>query len=102
MWNRKIKTDGNRTEVLRHIVEETKQISKSLKVKGKKLDSKRLRDVAIISANNDKQIGDIIADVYESVGSDGVVTVEKSKTSSTYYETTKDICRAPADRKSVV
>ena len=83
--------DGNRTEVLRHIVEETKQISKSLKVKGKKLDSKRLRDVAIISANNDKQIGDIIADVYESVGSDGVVTVEKSKTSSTYYETTKGI-----------
>ena len=81
----------NRTEVLRHLVEITKLISKSLKVKGKKLDEKRLRDVAIISANNDKTVGGIIADVYESVGKDGVVTVEKSKTSSTYYETTKGI-----------
>ena len=81
----------NRTEVLRHLVEITKLISKSLKVKGKKLDEKRLRDVAIISANNDKKVGGIIADVYESVGKDGVVTVEKSKTSSTYYETTKGI-----------
>ena len=72
----------NRTEVLRHLVEITKLISKSLKVKGKKLDEKRLRDVAIISANNDKTVGGIIADVYESVGKDGVVTVEKSKTSS--------------------
>tara|TARA_R110002012_G_scaffold42523_2_gene115697 strand:- start:565 stop:2172 length:1608 start_codon:yes stop_codon:yes gene_type:complete len=83
--------DTNRTEVLRHLVDETKVIASELKSKGKKLDSKRLRDVAIISANNDKQIGDIIADVYESVGSDGIVTVEKSKTSSTFYETTKGL-----------
>jgi chaperonin GroEL len=81
----------NRTEVLRHLVDITKLISKDLKVKGKKLDAKRLRDVAVISANNDKTIGDIIADVYESVGKDGVVTVENSKTSATYYETTKGI-----------
>ncbi len=81
----------NRTDVLRHLVSETKDISTSLKLKGKKLDDKRLRDVAIISANNDVQVGNIIADVYESVGKDGVVTVEKSKTSTTYYETTKGI-----------
>ena len=42
-------------------------------------------------ANNDPVIGGIIADVYESVGKDGVVTVEKSKSSTTYYETTKGI-----------
>ena len=81
----------NRTEVLRHLVSETKEIAKMLKVKGKVLDEKRLRDVAVISANNDAQIGGIIADVYESVGKDGVVTVENSKSSSTYYETTKGI-----------
>jgi chaperonin GroEL len=86
-----ITEDTNRTEVLRHLVSETKSIGKQLKIKGKKLDEKRLRDVAIISANNDPQVGGIIADVYESVGKDGVVTVEKSKTSSTYYETTKGI-----------
>ena len=81
----------NRTEVLRHLVDETKLIAKHLKLKGKKLDQKRLRDVAVISANNDTAIGGIIAEVYESVGKDGVVTVENSKTSSTYYETTKGI-----------
>ena len=81
----------NRTEVLRHLVDETKFIAKHLKLKGKKLDQKRLRDVAVISANNDTNIGGIIAEVYESVGKDGVVTVENSKTSSTYYETTKGI-----------
>ena len=81
----------NRTEVLRHLVSETQEIAKMLKVKGKVLDEKRLRDVAIISANNDVYVGGIIADVYESVGRDGVVTVENSKSSSTYYETTKGI-----------
>ncbi len=81
----------NRTEILRHLVDETKEIGKTLKLKGKKLDDKRLRDVAVISANNDAKIGGIIADVYESVGNDGVVTVEKSKTSATYFETTKGI-----------
>ena len=86
-----INENVNRTEVLRTIVSETKEISKLLRRKGKKLDSKKLRDVAIISANNDNQIGNIIADVYEQVGPDGVVTVEKSKTSHTYYETTKGI-----------
>ena len=79
----------NRTDVLRHIVDETKNIANMLKLKGKTLDSRKLRDVAIISANNDAQIGGIIADVYESIGRDGVVTVEKSKTSATYYETTQ-------------
>jgi len=81
----------NRTEVLRHMVDETKSIANMLKLKGKTLDSRKLRDVAIISANNDAQIGGIIADVYESIGRDGVVTVEKSKTSATYYETTQGI-----------
>lgn len=83
--------DTNRTEVLRHLVNETKEISKKLKLDGKKLGIEELRDVAIISANNDPVIGGIIADVYESVGKDGVVTVEKSKSSTTYYETTKGI-----------
>ena len=83
--------DTNRTEVLRHLVSETKEIASKLKLDGKQLDTKELRDVAIISANNDPVVGGIIADVYESVGKDGVVTVEKSKTSNTYYETTKGI-----------
>lgn len=39
--------------------------------------------VATISANNEKEIGNIIAKAFEAVGKDGIVRVEKSKTSST-------------------
>tara|TARA_R110000824_G_scaffold2998_5_gene13769 strand:- start:912 stop:2522 length:1611 start_codon:yes stop_codon:yes gene_type:complete len=83
--------DSNRTEVLRMLVEKTKEIVEGLKKMSKDVDSKTLRDVAVISANNDKLIGDTIADVYEEVGKSGIVTVERSQTSDTYYETTNGI-----------
>ena len=81
----------NRTDILRCLVDETKTIVDKLKSKSKPVDEKTLRDVAIISANNDKEIGDIIADVYLEVGKDGIVTVERSQSSETYFETTKGI-----------
>jgi len=42
-----------------------------------------ISQVGTISANNDKQIGDLIADAMEKVGKDGVITVEESKTAET-------------------
>ena len=81
----------NRTEVLRSMHELTKDIIKGLKEDSKKLNQRKMKDVAIISANNDKELGGTIADVYKAVGKDGVVTVEKSQSSDTYYETTKGI-----------
>jgi chaperonin GroEL len=42
--------------------------------------------VGTISANNDKQIGSIIADAMKKVGKDGVITVEESKTMETALE----------------
>ncbi len=42
--------------------------------------------VATISANNDRTIGDLIADALERVGKDGVVTVEESKSIETHME----------------
>ncbi|MDO5297645.1 MAG: chaperonin GroEL [bacterium] len=45
-----------------------------------------IAQVAMISANNDKVIGDIIADAMEEVGKDGVVTVEESKTMVTDHD----------------
>ncbi|RLA68869.1 MAG: molecular chaperone GroEL [Epsilonproteobacteria bacterium] len=86
-----ITDDVNRTEVLRHIVDETKKISKTLKKKGQQVNGKKLKDVAIISANNDSEVGTNIADIYEKVGKGGIVTVEKSKTPDTHYEVTKGI-----------
>jgi len=45
-----------------------------------------LNSVATISANNDKELGGIIADAYNKVGSDGVVLMEESETEKTYVE----------------
>ena len=40
----------------------------------------------MISANNDREIGNLIADAMEAVGNDGVITVEEGKTAETTYE----------------
>ena len=63
------------------VVEEIKKISKPTKGK------KEIAQVATISANNDKTIGDLIADAMEKVGKDGVITVEEAKG----VETTLDV-----------
>ena len=55
-------------------VEEIKKASKDIK------DKEEISQVASISANNDKEIGDEIANAMEKVGKDGVITVEESKT----------------------
>lgn len=81
----------NRTEVLKHLVTETNSIIDFLTKNSTPVSDKTLNDVAIISANNDKTIGDIIAKVYGEVGKDGIVTLERSQTADTYYETTKGI-----------
>jgi chaperonin GroEL len=84
----KIKDNHNRTEVLRHLVDMSNKVVEKLKAKSKKVTTKMLVDVATISANNDKSIGQIIAEVYKDVGKTGIVTVEKSQTHDTYAETT--------------
>ena len=50
------------------------------------LNDDRLRHVARISANNDKVIGDFIADAFIAAGDNGVVTMETSKTGETYVD----------------
>ncbi|MBQ2539477.1 MAG: chaperonin GroEL, partial [Bacteroidales bacterium] len=42
-------------------------------------DIEKIRQVATISANNDNQIGDIIAEAMEKVSKDGVITIEEAK-----------------------
>lgn len=84
----KIKPEYNRTNVLRYLVELSSGVVDKLKSRSKKVTKAMLSDVATISANNDKSIGSIIAEVYKDVGKSGIVTVEKSQTSETYAETT--------------
>ncbi|OWK41730.1 chaperonin GroEL [Fimbriiglobus ruber] len=53
----------------------------------RKLSKKEeMASVAAISANNDKKIGEMMADAFEKVGKDGVITVEEGKTSDTSLE----------------
>jgi chaperonin GroEL len=62
------------------VVEELKKLS--TKTAGRK----EIAQVGAISANSDKEIGDLIADAMEKVGKDGVITVEEAKTLETSLE----------------
>jgi chaperonin GroEL len=63
------------------VVAELQKISKPIK------DHKEIAQVGTISANNDKTIGDIIAQAMEKVGKEGVITVEEAKAMETTLET---------------
>jgi len=60
-------------------VEEIKKLSRDVK-------GEMIAQVGTISANNDKQIGSIIAEAMKKVGKDGVITVEESRTMETTLE----------------
>src|SRR2546426_4083651 len=62
------------------VVEELKHMSKSTK------DKKEIAQVATIASNNDKTIGNLIAEAMEKVGKDGVITVEEAKAMETTLE----------------
>jgi len=62
------------------VVAELQRISKKVK------DKEDLMNVASVSANNDREIGQLIADAMEQVGKDGVVTVEEAKGLQTELE----------------
>jgi len=59
------------------VTEELKKISKPCQTK------KEIAQIGTISANNDRTIGDLIAEAMEKVGKDGVITVEEAKSMAT-------------------
>ncbi|MFZ5516399.1 MAG: chaperonin GroEL [Candidatus Zhuqueibacterota bacterium] len=67
-------------EAVKVVVAEIRNISKDLPGKTE------IAQVGSISANNDRAIGDLIADAMEKVGKDGVITVEEAKTTETTLE----------------
>ena len=68
------------TKAVETAVEDIKKSSKEIKEK------EEIAQVAAISANNDMEIGNLIADSMEKVGKDGVITVEESKSMETHLE----------------
>ena len=63
------------------VIEELKKLSTATAGK------KEIAQVGTISANNDREIGDLIADAMEKVGKDGVITVEEARGLETTLET---------------
>src|SRR5215212_10303307 len=68
-------------KAVEQVVAELKKISKPTKGK------KEIAQVGTISANNDEEIGNLIADAMEKVGKDGVITVEEARGLETTLET---------------
>ena len=79
----------NKTEMLRELSRKTQELVLALRKISRPVNNKTLEHVANISVNNDKDLAKIVAGVYKQVGKDGQVTVEKSKTTETYFESTK-------------
>src|SRR3982751_3841825 len=64
-------------------------VVENLRKQSKPIDATRKDDianVAAISANNDREIGNIMADAFVRVGKDGVITVEEGKSLETYVD----------------
>ncbi len=75
---------ANPMSLQRGIQQATEAAVADLERQSKKVKSKEdLANVASVSANNDRQIGELISEAMERVGKDGVVTVEESRTLET-------------------
>ena len=64
----------------KEVVLAIKDLSKEIK------DSKEIAQIASISANNDFEIGELIAEAMNEVGKDGIINVEEAKSIDTYLE----------------
>ena len=62
-------------------------VVENLASQSKKISEKEITEVATIAANNDRTIGEKLADAFKRVGTDGVITVEEGKG----FETTVDV-----------
>jgi chaperonin GroEL len=80
---------ANAVQIKRDIDKAVKLITKSLRedISEDISNSEQLKQIATISANNDDEVGNLIATAMDKVGHDGVVHIEESKTGETYLET---------------
>ena len=86
-----IKDGENPIQVIRQVRELGEKVLKRIKQESIEVTDDMLKDIATISANNDEEIGEIIAKAYQEVGRDGIVTVERSQTDETFAEVTNGI-----------
>ena len=83
---------ANAVEIKRGIDTAVKQVVNALRNNAEDVTSEeQLEQIATISANNDPEVGKLIATAMGKVGRDGVVTIEESKSGETYLETVEGI-----------
>ncbi|MBN1394999.1 MAG: chaperonin GroEL [Pirellulales bacterium] len=84
---RNIAAGSNPTAIRRGIDRAVQAAVEALHEMAKPIDSKeQMASVGSISANNDPEIGNLLAEAMDKVGRDGVITVEEGKTAETTYE----------------
>ena len=87
-----IKAGSNAVEVKRGIEQATKEVIDQIKKISKDITSdEQIKQVAVISANGDEEIGSLISEAMQAVGVDGVVTVEESRIGETSLEIVEGI-----------
>ncbi|MBQ4912917.1 chaperonin GroEL [Maribacter sp. MMG018] len=79
---------ANPMDLKRGIDKAVDAIVENLAKQSKKVgdSSEKIKQVASISANNDDTIGDLIAQAFDKVGKEGVITVEEAKGTDTYVD----------------
>src|ERR1700719_3036115 len=84
---RNVTAGANPTSLQRGIMKAVEAITEELKKISKKVsDRTEIAQVATVSANWDKTIGEIIADAMDKVGKDGTITVEEARSIDTTLE----------------
>ena len=78
-------------EIKRAIDLSVTKIINYIKAVATPISDKDIQHIATISANNDPEIGELVAEAIKQVTKDGVITMEESKTRETYIETVDGI-----------
>jgi len=84
---------ANAVDIKRSIDNAVKTVTKSLRenIAEDISSEEQLEQVATISANNDPEVGKLIATAMQKVGHEGIVHIEESKSGDTYLETVEGI-----------
>jgi len=83
---------ANAVEIKRSIDTAVKQVVEAVRKNAEAISNEdQLEQIATISANNDLEVGKLIATAMGKVGREGVVTIEESKNGETYLETVEGI-----------
>ena len=85
---RNVASGANPMDLKRGIDKAVKAIVKDLTKQSKKVgdSSEKIEQIASVSANNDKTIGELISKAFGKVGKEGVITVEEAKGTDTYVD----------------